>query len=297
MDTLSARSSYLNDIEGVMTRCSSKLESLVTSIGWTMDSLTKKTQDDDFDEDERLQDDSVEEKPEAPVAETKDFEKLYNDLIAGLPNQQKKSQEKSEAELLVDLLELERNMKRRRISYKNKVHTKNKSHTEVLRALVREQMDVLKDIAGSDANDEGGECNKPDSKEPEDDSGLIQLGHPRGNPYTIWQKIGQVLESRNGNDSESRIPPLREDSSRSRSNLKTTDSERRTDRLRHSSDSRPPGSSRRFKNEHDDRYHRSSSRSERDFISDRSKHDKRKRRSPDLSYEHRRRPHQKSSYS
>uniref|UniRef100_A0A0A9X282 U11/U12 small nuclear ribonucleoprotein 48 kDa protein n=1 Tax=Lygus hesperus TaxID=30085 RepID=A0A0A9X282_LYGHE len=281
MDVVSARSSYLNDIEGLMTRCSAKLESLVTSIGWTLDSLTKKAQDEEMDEDSMLQENTVMEK-QAPIAEPKDFEKLYNDLIAGLPNQQKKANEKSEAELLVDLLELERNMKRRRISYKNKVHTKNKSHTEVIRALVREQMDVLKDIAGPDVKDEGREDNKSESKEQEDDSGLIQLGYPRGNPYTTWQRIGHVVESRNSNDSESRPHLVRDESSRRRPDTKNCDIERSTKRWRHSDDSRPPRLSRRFQNEHDDRFHhqRSNSRSERDFISDRQKYDKRKRRSP-----------------
>ncbi|GLH01744.1 U11/U12 small nuclear ribonucleoprotein 48 kDa protein [Gryllus bimaculatus] len=57
---------------------------------------------------------------------------------------------KSKLELLIE----QRDAKRRRISYKKKVHTNRKTHTEILREVIQNQMDLVEQIIKGECDDE-----------------------------------------------------------------------------------------------------------------------------------------------
>ncbi|XP_014255308.1 glutamic acid-rich protein-like isoform X2 [Cimex lectularius] len=118
--------------------------------------------------------------------------KTYSELVQSLTNlpNVKIEKKKKDTELMVEMLAMERDAKRRRTSYKNKVHTKNKSHLEVLREVVEQQMELLK---GPDDNETPAE---PDDKQKETrEDMLIELKDisGTGNPYLVWQNVEKYL--------------------------------------------------------------------------------------------------------
>ncbi|BES97786.1 Hypothetical protein NTJ_10600 [Nesidiocoris tenuis] len=275
MDQLAARTKYLKKVESTLASFNSKFEDLVKSLGWTVESLTKNTKgfDDNAAEDQNSEKFPEEEETQKEyVAESQDYEKIYNDLVANLPNQANKNSDKSQTQILAEMLELERNTKRRRISYKNKVHTRNKSQTEVLRALVQEQMDVLKDLAGQTKEDDP-QAKATNQQLEADPGGLIQVNTYGGNPHTAWKRIDELLQDAQGTSekrksSSFRASPSpenqrkrhrddqrysRHDRDRNKRHDLNDDHDRHGDRYKDRGDHRDRDRSRNYKERHTDR--------------------------------------------
>lgn len=113
---------------------------------------------------------------------------LYKELVESLSKPTTlKQDEKNRAETLVELLKMERDAKRRRISYKNRVHTKNKSHIEILREVLAEQMSTLSQHAEMENALEAAQ--EDESGKMKSSEELVEIRFPDGNPHLAWKKV------------------------------------------------------------------------------------------------------------
>ncbi|XP_067004820.2 U11/U12 small nuclear ribonucleoprotein 48 kDa protein [Anabrus simplex] len=109
----------------------------------------------DFTSDERLALYDYAVSKTAPPAAVKMEELHAIDL-----KKEDKPRPKTKLEILIE----ERNAKRRRMKYRNNVHTSRKSHTEIMREVIKNQMDVLEEMIKSESGEKSFEVNSPDNK-------------------------------------------------------------------------------------------------------------------------------------
>lgn len=116
---------------------------------------------------------------------------LYKELVDSLIKPAKAiKDEKSKTEALIELLKMERDSKRRRINYKNRVHTKNKSHIEIMREVLAEQMSTL--VQQTENEDSFMTVKKEKLGKLNPSEELIEIKFPNGNPHLAWKSVLEI---------------------------------------------------------------------------------------------------------